>query len=63
MFEYASCASGNPFDCGDSLTGGQDVLPVDPVSAATDTIADCRRVSGLAADEMAAWADILHRAA
>ena len=37
--------------------------PIDPVLSATDTIAEFRRVSALAVVEIAAWADILHRAA
>jgi hypothetical protein len=34
-----------------------------PIGAATDTIAESRRVRAAAADELAAWAVILHHAA
>jgi hypothetical protein len=34
-----------------------------PVSAASEAIAEARRVRAEAADELAAWAAILHRAA
>jgi len=34
-----------------------------PLDAASDAIAESRRVSALASDELTAWACILHRAA
>jgi hypothetical protein len=47
----------------DGSANEADMQPIDPVLAATDTMAEFRRVSALVVDEIAAWADVLHSAA
>ena len=53
---------GDPCHCPSWGTDDPHVRPIDPVSAATDAIADFRRASTIAGGEIAAWAAILHRA-
>ncbi len=63
MRRGATLVSGNLCDGPDWQADEPHVAPIDPVQAATDTIAESRRISALVVDEIAAWSDILHYAA